>query len=385
MQNEKTIQFSGLNALRFLSALSIIVYHSTLNIQGHFPDGIKMFVHNLHIGVDMFFILSGFLIVYLLLEEKDQRGTISLYRFYVRRILRIFPLYYLIIGIAWVWWHNSHPEIAFEKYLFFAGNFNMIDTNAWTVGILNPLWSLCIEEHFYLVIPILVLLVPLRKIHLLFWSIILVSIAFRIYATLTVEYNWFTIYVHTLSRCDVLAIGGLLAYYHKTNRFQTSMPNYLVGGIFIYLLFVMSIVDNSDYTTISLAVWKKYLFILPMFLLFLGVVLNKNSTPGFLHWMKVNKSVDYLGKVSFGLYLYHSIVLDLISPIAWINDSALLKLSIALFGTILISALSYEFFEKQVLKLKSKFEVIKTRNGILDVQNKGTPYALDHPATRQPV
>src|SRR5689334_4706997 len=126
MGNEKIIHFDGLNALRFLSAFSVIIYHSTLNFHDTMPGGIRMIFHNLHLGVDMFFIISGFLIVYLLLEEKDQRNTISLYRFYLRRILRIFPLYFLILGIAWIQYHNSHPEIAFGQYALFAGNFWMI-------------------------------------------------------------------------------------------------------------------------------------------------------------------------------------------------------------------------------------------------------------------
>lgn len=357
---ERAIHFSGLNSLRFFSAFSIILYHSTLNFHDGFPAAIKMFFHNLHLGVDMFFIISGFLIVYLLLEEKDTSGTVSLYKFYVRRILRIFPLYFLIVGIAWLQYHASHPEIVWEKYLYFAANFWMIQTNAWTVGILNPLWSLNIEEHFYLVIPILILFIPKRKIHLLFVGIIIFSIAFRIYSTVTIQYNWFTIYLHTLSRCDGLAMGGLLAYYHKFRNFKSGISTFFLGLAVIYLFLVMCIVDSSDFTSLTFAVFKKYLFILPMFFIFIGFILNSNSDSTALHWLKSNRIIDYLGKISFGLYMYHSPIGDYIGQYDFIQNSLLFKPLITTILTIVIASVSYELFEKQILKLKSKFEVVTT-------------------------
>jgi peptidoglycan/LPS O-acetylase OafA/YrhL len=359
MTNEKTIHFDGLNALRFFSALSILIYHSTLKYHDGFPPSVKMMFHNLHLGVDMFFIISGFLIVYLLLQEKEKSHTISLYRFYLRRILRIFPLYFLILGIAWFEYHTRHPEIAFHRYLYFTGNFWMIEINAWTVGILNPLWSLCIEEHFYLVIPLLIFLIPLRKIHLLFWSIIILSLVFRAYATLSLDYNWFTIYAHTLSRCDVLALGGLLAYYHKAGRFNFKIPMPVMGGVLFFLVLLMSVLDNSDYTNLTFAVFKKYLFILPMLFLFAGFILNQGEDHLLIHGLKSNRIIDYLGKISFGLYMYHSPVSDLWTPIHLINDSLFLRLFFVTLTTMIIATVSYELLEKQILKLKTKFEIVK--------------------------
>ena len=384
MPNEKTIHFSGLNALRFFSAFAVIFYHCSLSFQEQFPSGIKMLTHNLHMGVDMFFLISGFLIVYLLLVEKEKTKTISLPKFYMRRILRIFPLYFLIIGIAWLQYHQSRPEIPWDQFFYFAGNFWMIETNAWTVGILNPLWSLCIEEHFYLVIPLLVFLIPLHRIRFLFWFIILFSIAFRVYATLTIEYNWFTIYAHTLSRCDVLAIGGLMAWYHKSNRLHFTISPVFMVGMFMYLVLTMMIVDNSDYTTMTFAVLKKYVFILPMAFLFYGMILNPQESR-LLLLFKSNTMLDYLGKISFGLYMYHSPVLDFLAGVEWINQSLFIKIIVITLVTIVISALSYELFEKQILKLKSAFEVIRTRNANLDVHDKEHAYVLDHPHHRQPV
>jgi peptidoglycan/LPS O-acetylase OafA/YrhL len=361
MNASPNIQFAGLNALRFISALAIVFYHSTLNFQDQFPKPVKMFIHNLPLGVDWFFIISGFLIVYLLLVEKEANGTISLSRFYIRRALRIFPLYYLIIGIAFLTSHVSHPEVNFSKYLYFFGNFWMIETDKWTIAILNPLWSLCIEEHFYLFIPFLVLIFPVKRIKYLFWSIILISIAFRIYVTLTVQFNWMTIYAHTLSRCDLLALGGLFAYYHKKYPFSLRL-NWALPITALYLVLLMCAVDNSDYTDIFNATFKKYLFAAPLSFILLAVLFNQNEGSVVLNWLRENKAINYLGRISYGMYMYHSIFGDAMAQVGAIQNSMLLKPLCVIGLTILVSAVSYELLEKRILKIKSRFEVVSTSN-----------------------
>lgn len=355
-----TIHFKGLNALRFFAAFAIIIYHSTLNFQDNYPKSIKMLLHNLPLGVDLFFIISGFLIVYLLIVEREKENSISLVKFYTRRILRIFPLYYLIIAIAWFQFHETNPEIDFTKYLYFAGNFWMIETDKWTVAILNPLWSLCIEEHFYLVIPFLITLIPLDKLKYLFFSIIAVSIFYRAYITFSQEINWMSIYAHTLSRCDLIAAGGLIAYYHHKQKINLNIKGIYLAGAVIYLLLIMSIVDNADFTGINNATFKKYLFAIPLVFIFCGVVFNNNQNK-VLNMITENKLINYLGKISFGLYMYHSPIGEYLLKYPTINNSMWLKLISISILTIAISSLSYEIFEKQILKLKSKFETVKTQ------------------------
>ena len=356
MNNRTTLYFDGLNPLRFFSAFAIIIYHATSPIQDKFPKALKLFVHNLPIGVDMFFLVSGFLITSLLMNEKSETGSLSIRKFYLRRILRIFPLYYLIIIIAYVNYYNIYPEIDFSKFLYFAGNFWLIKINNWTVGILNPLWSLCIEEQFYLVIPFLILLIPIKHLKYLFWAIFFISIIFRAWISKTVEYNWMTIYCHILSRCDLLALGGLAAYYHFIGNFRISMHKYLFFGVLAYLILIMAIVDYNDYTTLVYATFKKMLFTIPLLLLFLGMVLNKNEDTGVLKWLKKNKVIDYLGKISFGLYMYHTLVAEYIAKFMTGHHSYLLNFALIIILTIAISTISYELFEKRIISLKKYFE-----------------------------
>ncbi|GAA4017050.1 hypothetical protein GCM10022408_33260 [Hymenobacter fastidiosus] len=361
------VQFTGLDSLRCFAALAIVIYHSTLGLAElrQLPRSVGKVLHNLPVGVDFFLLISGFLITYLLLAEKSRTGTISLPRFYVRRALRIFPLYFLIVGVAW-WLHaDAHPEIDFRPYLYFWGNFWMIETNNWTVATLNPLWSLCIEEQFYLVIPLLVLLLPTRRLPALFGGIVVLSIAFRIYATLslTVEGNWMTIYCHTLSRCDLLALGGLLAWRHFTQPIRLQLAPWLLPAAGLFLGLLLSIIDGSDFSTTHLAAFKKYLYVAPLMLIFSYVVFNELTPTAPA---AVQRVVDYLGKISYGLYMYHSPIifsfddnfpLDSFPPNEY---NPYLRVVIIVLLTVAVSAVSYELFEKQILRLKKRFEVVRT-------------------------
>ena len=100
------LHFKGLNALRFFAALFIIIYHTTGGFHDTMSPTYKLFFQNLVIGVDFFFLISGFLIIYLLLVEKQNTGSIHIGKFYLRRVLRIFPLYFLIVGLAYGVYHQ---------------------------------------------------------------------------------------------------------------------------------------------------------------------------------------------------------------------------------------------------------------------------------------
>ena len=356
MSNRTPVHFDGLNALRFFSAFAIVIYRGTLGVQSKVPDALRAFLHNLSIGVDMFFLVSGFLIIYLLLHEKAETGSLSISKFYSRRVLRIFPLYYLIIGIAYFAYHANYPGIDFSKFICFVGNFWMIKIDSWSIGILNPLWSLCIEEQFYLVIPLLILLIPVRYLKYLFWVIIFTSFIYRGWITATAKHNWMSIYCHTLSRCDLLAIGGLLAYHHHISKFKINVSGYFLLGVLTYLILLMANVDSSDYTTLIKATLNKMLFALPLLLIFMGLVLNKNEESKVVKWIKTNSVINYLGKISFGLYMYYTMVVEFVDVSLKDYNSFLLRISTIIILTVLLSVISYECFEKRIINLKRYFK-----------------------------
>lgn len=361
--NTKRVHFLGINFLRFLSAFALILYHCTLGLQKGVDTFWKMALHNLYIGVDLFFIISGFLITYLLIVEKQETGKISFKKFYIRRSLRILPLYYLIILLAYYLFHNTHPETDFVSHLFFFGNFSLITNNSWTITPLNPLWSICIEEHFYLVVPLLVSLVPTKKLHYMFISIIMLSIGFRAYTFYFDNGHWMTLYMHTLSRCDVIAIGGILAHQLYFGKQIVRCKRIWLFVAIVMLLVIMSSIDYGDYTTLFNATLKKYIFVIPMAIIFAAFILSKSESDGFSK-IKNNKVFDYFGKISYGLYMYHSIVILYVVKISFLKDSDSLIIIAVTILTLLISALSYELFEMKFLKLKKSFVVIKTDSSL---------------------
>ena len=322
-----------------------------------------MGLHNLIVGVDLFFIISGFLITYLLILEKEKTSTISLVKFYVRRILRIFPLYYLVVFISYLVFRNTHPDTDFTSHLYFAGNFSLISHGTWSVAFLNPLWSICIEEHFYLIIPMLIYFIPRKHLMSFFISIIAITIFFRTYIDMTMEYNRMTIYAHTLSRCDVIAIGGLIAhlFYHRNEKFK--IPKYIFWILLIFFTYVMAVVDYGDYTTLMYSVFKKYLFVIPLSIMFIYLILNKEDNP-LLSYIKKNKVFDYLGKISYGLYMYHSIVIFFLGGMQFLTKNIFIKIIAVTICSIVISSLSYEFFEKPIVKLKKKFVVVNSKSSL---------------------
>ena len=352
----KKVHFEGLNALRFFAAFAVLIFHSSQWYHHNFNTPLKMFLHNLPVAVDFFFVLSGFLIIYLLIVEKKETGNISLKNFYIRRFLRIFPLYYLIILIAYLFLQDG-SVVAWHKFMYFGGNFWMISKNAWTLSALNPLWSISIEEHFYLVIPFLIMISPIKYLKYILASIVLLSFGFRIYATLAVPDNWMTIYMHTFSQMDLLAIGGLLAIYHinKPLKFNIGAGFY---ALFLFaFIILLTLVDTKDYHTVYLASIKKYLFTIPLLFLFIGFVFNENS---LLNKLKHQKWLNYFGKISYGIYLYNAFIIDLLDRVNWLHQHYAVKLFFDISLTLIAATLSYELFEKQFLKLKRKFQVIKT-------------------------
>lgn len=347
MTEQKAKYFDGLDLLRFFSAFALLLYHVTIHYE---MPVLKMFVHNLVLGVEMFFIISGFLITYFLIEEKKGNG-ISIKNFYIKRVLRIFPLYFFIIFIAYTFYYI--PTVDFKKYIFFIGNYWLIEINNWPpIAALVPLWSLCMEEQFYFVIPFFLWIIPLKKIPYFLISLIILSACYRVWLFHTYDNYWMRIYCDTLSRADTLLIGALVAYYHSVHGFTIRMNSYVLGLIVFQTLALMTIVDSADFTGDLNAIFRKYIFIIPILLIFFGVVLNSDENHKVLNWFKYNRVFNYLGKISFGIYMYQLVVGGYLDNIPAIKQSVLIYGAIMIPMTILIAALSYELVEKRIINLK---------------------------------
>jgi peptidoglycan/LPS O-acetylase OafA/YrhL len=354
MSQTSSVYFSGMNTLRFAAAFSILLYH--LKPSAHIFDSVYLqnFWHNLSVAVDFFFVISGFLITFLLLHEKENKQTISFAGFYVRRAARIFPLYYGIVIAAYLQYHNSDPQTAFGAYACFWGNFALIKAQILPVSLLIPLWSLSIEQHFYLVIPALVYFLPIKRLNIVLVGLVLATIAFRIHLFCSDTSAWFALYAHTFSRGDALLIGCLLGVAHFRRPFILPYSGRILFVSGCILVANMCLFDIWAYNSILKVGFQKYLLLLPFLGVFLSFLFGTNTY--FAAW-RSNKIMDYLGKISYGLYMYHFAVSNLCLGLTRLIPTDYWWFTLILLSSVtaLVAAFSYEFLEKPIQKFASRY------------------------------
>jgi peptidoglycan/LPS O-acetylase OafA/YrhL len=313
-------------------------------------------------GVSFFFVLSGFLITYLVLEEIDQTGKVDVGAFYVRRVLRIWPLYYATLLFAFVGypllrWLTHMPAPTdmppAALYLMFLGNMDVVRHAG--SGFLNVTWSVCVEEQFYLVWPLIFRFVPRRWLAPTLLAIVLGSTTFR--AVHSDEYR--TLYFHTFSVASDLAIGGLAALATRTSaRFR------------ILLRRTPAFVIVLAYAVALPLVWAKQSFgpfgRLGTALLFAFLLLEQNFARHSFYKMSELPMLSNLGKYTYGLYMLHMIVLFLLDAVmgklgvdAATPIGGLLFAVLGLPLSILVAMFSFRYFESPFLRLKRSFARVK--------------------------
>ena len=198
-----------LDALRFFAVFSVLITH--WHLLDARPKLSFLFGAN---GVNLFFALSGFLITLILIRTKEEQnftlGT-SLRNFYLRRTLRIFPVYYLMLTLLWFFNHSLVAD-GMPWYLSYLTNFYCIKIQGW--GRLTHLWSLALEEQFYLLWPFVIFLIPTKRLWMPISAIIVLSV-FSKFVLLQNDANFWVLYMNPTGVFDILGMGALLAYlYH---------------------------------------------------------------------------------------------------------------------------------------------------------------------------
>ncbi|HWZ21007.1 MAG TPA: acyltransferase [Cytophagaceae bacterium] len=373
---KENIYFENLDGLRFICFLFVFFYHAFgTELATLYNSPIYHFIKkdifgNGNIGVNFFFVLSGFLITYLLIEEKKINGKVSLKLFWVRRALRIWPLYYFCVFFGFVifpFFKAQFGQVPNETanyiyYLTFLNNFDFINKGLPDASILGVLWSIAIEEQFYLVWPIIVSVFPLKKLWIPFMIIILTSLIFRAIndSPLLNEY-------HTLSCIGDMTIGSIGAWLISIsekfkNRIQT-LTKVQILSIYILFLFIFLFRDELLYINYGIRIFERMLVAIVIILIILEQNLSDNSLFKMSHFKRISK----LGLITYGLYCFHFIgilVIDTLVKIFNINTNLWQLLFIvtpaALVLTIIISIISYKYYETPFLKLKKKLSFIKS-------------------------
>lgn len=362
------IYFKNLDILRFFAFCIVFVSH--VSYQWGFGF-LTFLIQQGNLGVDFFFLISGFLISYLLIQEKKTVGNISLSKFYIRRGLRIWPLYFFIIFtiilVQTTLGHISELPRAIYLYGIFLGNFDRVYNGFNTVSQLpgfGVLWSISVEEQFYFLIPIV--LFSIRSVRNILWGTIifhLLSIVYKIYVISIIrdtELAFRVLSFHSFSKFDFISFGCMIAcliifYRHTVERFIEFITWTMVG-----LLAVISFV--LQYVSFNIkSIYFDEILLPEFYCVFFGIVVMFICFNTRVKKMEnsIISLFNYLGKISYGLYLYHFPIIYLLKYFKFSNGFFLAVTSIAL--TIVIAHISFIFLEKPFLNLKTKFEVIKSR------------------------
>ncbi len=347
-----------LDTFRFIAVALVIVSHWV-------PDSVMNKLPNGYMGVTFFFGLSGFLISHNLLavrkridEERITSRGKALANFYLRRTLRIFPLYYLVITLLFVL-NKSIFEGNTIWFVTYSSNILFFIQQSWQ-GMLSHFWSLAVEEQFYLVWPIIILFVPARYMLRLFVITVASSITYKLLMTGFYP-SLFYPDLLPIGAFDSFGLGAILAH-----QFVYRQPFRILGTrnlLWTFPLFIGTLLLYVyGYTT--------WVLIFP-YLTVLIIHKTVNGFTGLTARLLSNRITVYLGKISYGLYVYHNFMPWLVRcfkgtetayPIPVtpflknIGSNTIIILGLQLLLLIGISTLSWYFFERPLNKLKVYFE-----------------------------
>jgi peptidoglycan/LPS O-acetylase OafA/YrhL len=379
--------FPSLNGLRFIAAFVVIIHHlEQIKLFFGLPSlffkwpCIKLVGE---LGVTLFFTLSGFLITYLLLAEKERFGTVAVKAFYIRRVLRIWPLYYLIIGLGlFVFPHiaffdiPTYTELVHYKFgvkvFFYAILFPNVVNNLYVyMPFIAQAWSIGIEEQFYLIWPWMVkwstrYLAVLLGIII---GLILITNVLHEFASFSSDLSQAPIKTKIITfvyrffltlRISCMAIGGIGAYYLYNYNMTILRPIFKKWVQVATVLAVLSmVIIGVEIPRVNHEFYS---------LFFIVIILNLAANPDSVFNME-NKIMDYLGKISYSIYMWHGVAIIFGLHAArffnpelntwWANSIYYL----VTFGlTLAFSAASYEWFEMKFLKFKHLFAKVQSGN-----------------------
>jgi peptidoglycan/LPS O-acetylase OafA/YrhL len=362
-----------IDGLRGLAVLFVVAFHLINNQISSNPN----FHHNIvtkiltettyfgWCGVDLFFVMSGFLISSILLSNRDSANFFK--TFYIRRFSRIIPIYYLLLVIFFILKHTSiydpsayifKNDIPLPYYFLFLQNFAMTSVNHFGPEAITPTWSLAVEEQFYLIIPFIVYYLKPKHLKYFIAFCLLCGPICRLIITKYYDDNFYGKYTLLISRIDSPIIGFAIALLNRNNSFQSYVKENLGKlqlGIFIAIIYAAILTKfgkpgSLNHTAIALI----FGFIL---------LLALYTTKGFLYKMLTAKWLVFVGGISYFLYLYHQVINGLLHLVIMNQLLPIIdgykSVAITFLGfciTTLLAIGSYKYFESPLIKVSHKFK-----------------------------
>ena len=362
MSNNKAKYLPSIDSLRALAVLAVIIYHIDVN---YLPGGF--------LGVDLFFVLSGYLISSLIIKEYKKTGTLNLYNFYMRRARRLLPAVYFMITVCLVFMvlfngvllRKSHLDAVFgyiysSNWWYIFHKLNYFDS----FGAQSPfkhLWSLAIEEQFYMFFPLIFLIFNRRKKeegkgpslnkNFLYIVLGLILISLITHILLFDINNINRIYFGTDTRAFSLLVGvvGALLYpMDKLSNPTNSKENlaYSVVSIISISILITIMFYTTEYNT-----WLYRGGFLLVAVLGLIIIISSGKQHTFISKALSFKPIVFIGKISYSLYLWHFPIIVLTTPVSEIGNPNLFYVTLRIILTFIVAILSYLVVETPIRKL----------------------------------
>jgi peptidoglycan/LPS O-acetylase OafA/YrhL len=332
--NTSRTYFPALDGVRAIAITMVMIFHLAqggIRIPGPTVIG--------QTGVDLFFVLSGFLITGILLKSP-QGDWHEIRTFYIRRTLRIFPLYYatiLLLDLA-----GRHVSFAFWIYLqdfYYAAN--------WPIGEPIHFWSLAIEEQFYLLWPFVVLFLPRRRLMPALWLMIAAALLCRF----PLIHAGISPFFFPLSRFDALSAGGVLALLHHAGR----LTRYRRPMIAICLCAAILVaVQGRAAAHAPNLLWvqvTKFTALAAFYAAGIGIVLTSRPNP--VNRLLASAPFRFVGRIAYGLYVFHPIVFGIVF-VHFAAQSSLIRAALAVAATFACTLISWYGMERYMIALKDK-------------------------------
>ena len=365
MSNNKSKYLPSIDSLRALAVLAVIIYHVDVN---YLPGGF--------LGVDLFFVLSGYLISSLIIKEYRKTGSLNLYNFYIRRARRLLPAVYFMITVGLV------IMVLFNEVLLRKSHLDAIfgyiySSNWWYIfhkldyfdsfGAQSPfkhLWSLAIEEQFYMIFPLLFLLVNRKKkskdgtykLNKNFLYVVLgLILASLIAHILLFDINNISrIYFGTDTRAFSLLVGVVGAILYPMERLHAKVtPQQNMIYSVVSLVSIATLITVMIYTSEYNTLLYRGGFLL-VAILGLIVIISSGKQHTLMSRLLSFKPVVFIGKISYSLYLWHFPVLVLTTPVSEIGNPNIFFVILRIVLTFAVAIVSYVFVETPIRKLGFK-------------------------------
>jgi len=345
--------YKKIDGLRFVAITLVLIEHFASFLTNFFSAG--------YYGVDLFFVISGFLITAILLKQNDKSFKSNYFNFLGRRTLRIFPIYYFTLLLLWIL-KIGNTRLYMPYLVTYTANYGMIANGLPKAPILH-LWSLSVEEQFYLFWPFVVLILKQKQVFLAILLIAIISVGYvqmiyNVFPSVT-KYNYWGLF----PRMSSLAMGGLGALIARNSLVPQRLFKSRMFEIFMLLLLITSLLISFPAKFPLLGLCSLYLVLKAS-----GNNFRLKKLDSFLS----NKFIIFVGTISYGIYLFHPVVEYLFTKYifnpVWLNidftalgsfkkiqwNSWIIKFPLYSFLSILVASLSFKYIEQPILGLKNK-------------------------------